>query len=160
MFQVTPKNFADRVNLGLIPTSTSSWKAACEALNTISGGWLHIHENIECTARTEGSIKEVNFDSERNESTGRASILDEKETKCYCLHEDNCIINRTYKKNLNNLTKGIWCSFVNETLVTLTKYFEDFSHKQWVINVRHIEYLKSYAPRIDNLVFDIECRPL
>ena len=160
MFQVTPKNFADRVNLGLIPTSTSSWKAACEALNTTSGGWLHIHENIECTARTEGSIKKVNFDSVRNESTGRASVLDEKETKCYCLHEDNCIINRTYKKNLNNLKKGIWCSFVNETLVTLTKYFEDFSHKQWVINVRHIEYLKSYAPRIDNLVFDIECRPL
>ena len=160
MFQVTPKNFADRVNLGLIPTSTSSWKAACEALNTTSGGWLHIHENIECIARTEGTIKEVNFDSERDESTGRASILDEKETKCYCLHEDNCIINRTCRKNLNNLKKGIWCSFVNETLVALTKYFEDFSHKQWVINVRHIEYLKSYAPHIDNLVFDIECRPL
>ena len=159
MFQVTPKNFADRVNLGLIPTSSSSWKAACEALNATSGGWLHIHENIECIVRTQGSFKEIDFDDEHNELNGRANILDEKETKCYCLHEDNCIINRTYKKNLSNLKKCVWCNFVNETLVILTKYFEDFSHKQWAVHVRHIEYVKSYAPHIDNLVFDMECRP-
>jgi len=43
---VCPKNVADRVNLGLIPSSKDSWKTACEALKD-SGGILHIHGNIE-----------------------------------------------------------------------------------------------------------------
>nr|CAD7454863.1 unnamed protein product [Timema tahoe] len=42
---VCPANIADRVNLGLIPTSRNSWPIACAALKS-SGGTLHIHENV------------------------------------------------------------------------------------------------------------------
>jgi len=43
---VCPRDVADRVNLGLIPDSTISWRTACQALK-YSGGVLHIHGNIE-----------------------------------------------------------------------------------------------------------------
>ena len=37
---------ADRVNLGLIPSSERGWPVACALLNPESGGWLHIHGNV------------------------------------------------------------------------------------------------------------------
>ena len=40
------ENFADRVNLGLIPSSEEGWPIACAALKSSTGGWLHIHGNV------------------------------------------------------------------------------------------------------------------
>ena len=37
---------ADRVNLGLLPSSEPSWKLAVEALKP-SGGWVHVHMNVD-----------------------------------------------------------------------------------------------------------------
>ena len=37
---------ADRVNLGLIPSSEAGWPVACMALKPCTGGILHIHENV------------------------------------------------------------------------------------------------------------------
>lgn len=34
------------VNCGFLPTSQESWKTAVEALDPVSGGWVHAHENI------------------------------------------------------------------------------------------------------------------
>ena len=39
------KGVADRVLLGLLPSSTNGWPVAAEALKP-EGGWLHLHENI------------------------------------------------------------------------------------------------------------------
>ena len=36
--ETCPSNIADRVNLGLIPSSEISWEAACRALKSNSGG--------------------------------------------------------------------------------------------------------------------------
>ena len=41
-----PRGVADRVNLGLIPSSESGWQVACGALKPHSGGVLHIHGNV------------------------------------------------------------------------------------------------------------------
>ena len=45
-FQVCPRNVADRVNLGLIPSSEPGWRTACMALKSETGGILHIHGNV------------------------------------------------------------------------------------------------------------------
>jgi tRNA G37 N-methylase Trm5 len=37
---------ADRVSLGLIPSSEGGWKTAVHCLNRHTGGWLHIHGNV------------------------------------------------------------------------------------------------------------------
>ena len=32
--------------------------------------------------------------------------------------------------------------------------------QQWQVDIRHVEYVKSYAPQVDHLVYDMECRPV
>lgn len=49
-----PNNVADRVNLGLIPSSEMSWETACKALRNESGGVLHIHANIDSGTTVNG----------------------------------------------------------------------------------------------------------
>lgn len=49
------KDFADRVNLGLIPSSEEGWPIACAALKNSTGGWLHIHVNVSTYTRPEGN---------------------------------------------------------------------------------------------------------
>lgn len=39
-------NIADRVNLGLIPSSEDGWPVACRLLKKTTGGVLHIHQNV------------------------------------------------------------------------------------------------------------------
>ncbi|XP_067103450.1 tRNA wybutosine-synthesizing protein 2 homolog [Osmerus mordax] len=39
-------DLADRVNLGLIPSSQDSWPVACRLLKRKTGGVLHIHHNV------------------------------------------------------------------------------------------------------------------
>lgn len=62
MKKTCPENVADRVNLGLIPSSESSWKTACHALKKQSGGILHIHANvdIQSNVKNNGIKKEWN----------------------------------------------------------------------------------------------------
>ncbi|OWF54180.1 tRNA wybutosine-synthesizing protein 2 homolog [Mizuhopecten yessoensis] len=43
--ETCPRNIADRVNLGLIPSSEEGWPVACRALRS-TGGYLHIHSNV------------------------------------------------------------------------------------------------------------------
>lgn len=44
--QLPLSDLADRVNLGLIPSSEGSWLVACRLLKTKTGGILHIHRNV------------------------------------------------------------------------------------------------------------------
>ncbi|XP_041652899.1 tRNA wybutosine-synthesizing protein 2 homolog [Cheilinus undulatus] len=39
-------DIADRVNLGLIPSSEDGWPVACRLLKRVTGGVLHIHQNV------------------------------------------------------------------------------------------------------------------
>lgn len=41
---------ADRVNLGLLPTSEKAWPLAVQVLKP-SGGWLHVHDNVAVEQR-------------------------------------------------------------------------------------------------------------
>ncbi|XP_028272226.1 tRNA wybutosine-synthesizing protein 2 homolog isoform X2 [Parambassis ranga] len=47
-------DIADRVNLGLIPSSEDGWPAACRLLKRTTGGILHIHQNITSPLQTAG----------------------------------------------------------------------------------------------------------
>ena len=40
------EGIADRVSLGLLPSSEGGWKSAIKTLNFFKGGWLHIHSNV------------------------------------------------------------------------------------------------------------------
>lgn len=45
-FQLQLCDIADRVNLGLIPSSEEGWPIACRLLKRTTGGILHIHHNV------------------------------------------------------------------------------------------------------------------
>jgi len=89
---------ADRINLGLIPSSELGWPVAAKALSP-KGGWLHIH----------GNVSETPQDIEN----WKALIIER-------FHE--------YLPN-------------------------------WIIEVKLITKVKSYAPKILHLVADVHCLP-
>uniref|UniRef100_G3PZ82 tRNA wybutosine-synthesizing protein 2 homolog n=1 Tax=Gasterosteus aculeatus aculeatus TaxID=481459 RepID=G3PZ82_GASAC len=47
-------DIADRVNLGLVPSSEDGWPVACRLLNRTAGGILHLHQNV--TSSPPGAI--------------------------------------------------------------------------------------------------------
>ena len=107
-----PLGVADRVNLGLIPSSEPGWAVAVNALKHDSGGWLHLHENVDCTTPSDQAAPRKRWEARGLEIAGVLSALAQA------------------------------------------------SHgRQWAITVAHIEKVKSYAPHVYHLVFDLQCRP-
>lgn len=59
--EVAPQGVADRVCLGLLPSSRTGWATALRALKP-AGGWLHVHENVldkQAAAITDGIVQEL-----------------------------------------------------------------------------------------------------
>lgn len=118
-WQTCPENCADRVNLGLIPSSEESWPTACRALRKETGGFLHIHANVDIM-----------------KSSAKAQKGEQKQEWIEWAEKSRSRI----KQLLDERTRD------NEGL-------------EWRVENRHIEYVKSYGPRVDHLVLDLECRP-
>jgi tRNA G37 N-methylase Trm5 len=94
-----------------------SWKTACEALRLETGGYLHIHGNVDIT-KTEENSKEK---KSAKEEWHKWAVYAQKEIK----------------KLLEEREKSL----------------------EWNVSIEHIEYVKSYGPRVDHLVLDLLCRP-
>ncbi|KAM4665016.1 tRNA wybutosine-synthesizing protein 2 homolog isoform 2-T2 [Discoglossus pictus] len=54
--QIKLCSVADRVNLGLIPTSEPGYSVACRVLKKDKGGVLHIHHNVNCFRGRQGRL--------------------------------------------------------------------------------------------------------
>lgn len=93
---------ADRVFLGLIPSSEGSWGTAVSLLRLASGGWLHVH--------------------------------------------------------MNQPEEGV-AAFAAELEAALGALAAEMGRRGWVFSVRHVERVKSYAPRVWHCVYDVEARP-
>ena len=115
-----PKDVADRVNLGLIPSSELSWETACQALKSDSGGVLHIHANIDS--------KHPKFD-----------VIDGQ------------------KSPFKYPDWEIWTEYASSTIL---RFLQKLKGRAWTVKFLHIEHVKSYAPHVDHVVLDLECRPV
>ncbi|XP_071772227.2 tRNA wybutosine-synthesizing protein 2 homolog [Centroberyx gerrardi] len=58
-------DLADRVNLGLIPSSEDGWPVACRLLKKTNGGILHIHQNVTSPLRDTALIPATNEAAQR-----------------------------------------------------------------------------------------------
>ncbi|PIK60631.1 tRNA wybutosine-synthesizing protein 2-like protein, partial [Apostichopus japonicus] len=76
--KVCPRSVADRVNLGLIPSSECSWPVACAALKP-SGGTLHIHGNVESHSSEQKRPRE-----ESRTAIGASDKLNEETVSVNC----------------------------------------------------------------------------
>lgn len=52
-----------------------------------------------------------------------------------------------------------WAGYVAQSLLGHLKKLHD-PKINWNVQICHIEHIKSYAPHIDHIVLDVECRPL
>ncbi|KAI3351600.1 hypothetical protein L3Q82_020439, partial [Scortum barcoo] len=58
-------DIADRVNLGLIPSSEDGWPVACHLLKRTTGGVLHIHQNVTSPLPNTAAVPEINDATQR-----------------------------------------------------------------------------------------------
>lgn len=58
-------DIADRVNLGLIPSSEDGWPVACRLLKRATGGILHIHQNVTSPLPDRAAIPAIDDATQR-----------------------------------------------------------------------------------------------
>ncbi|KAE8583818.1 hypothetical protein XENTR_v10020702 [Xenopus tropicalis] len=119
--QLTLSDVADRVNLGLIPTSEPGYPVACRVLKKDTGGVLHIHHNVDCYGKSQG--------------------------------ETDKDVSQTWRK----IAWRNWAELVEKEISAM---LEQVDGKKWQTRTLRLEKIKSYAPHVDHVVLDLDCRPL
>ncbi|XP_051878414.1 tRNA wybutosine-synthesizing protein 2 homolog isoform X2 [Pristis pectinata] len=183
--QLLLRNVADRVNLGLIPSSEEGWPIACQLLKEDRGGILHIHNNVSLYPEKRDALfnrKTNNACSSKEQQqklTGTVPAGSNSETTVpeityafqRCTTEENTLGSRWkdnrpkvksncgtyYEKKL--VTYPEWQPWAESVALRIRNILEAHHKRPWSTNILHIEYVKSYAPHIDHVVLDLECRP-
>ncbi|XP_066195625.1 tRNA wybutosine-synthesizing protein 2 homolog isoform X7 [Sylvia atricapilla] len=131
--QLQLRDVADRVNLGLIPSSEEGWPVACRVLKKDRGGVLHIHHNVETppALRAErGSPEPQHPTEDGGEETLGARLRPE------------------------------WQRWAEATATRIQGLLAELHGRPWSTRVLHVEAVKSYAPHVHHLVLDLKCRPV
>ncbi|XP_073406025.1 tRNA wybutosine-synthesizing protein 2 homolog [Dendrobates tinctorius] len=124
--QLLLHSVADRVNLGLIPTSEAGYPAACRVLKKSTGGTLHIHHNVDAfLSRHETGDKSETTSQE----AGRSQRI-------------------------------FWRKWAEATEIKIRALLQEIHSTAWQTRIVRIKKVKSYAPRVDHVVLDLDCRPL
>lgn len=113
MLQVAPKNVADRVYLGLVPSSRVGWRAACSALKD-TGGIIHVHHNV--TTKPAGDLEKLSVKELKKVLRHRygegvcveiGNLLADKSWKTKLLH---CEFLKQYAPHVDHMVYDILCS--------------------------------------------------
>ncbi|CAI9600343.1 unnamed protein product, partial [Staurois parvus] len=118
------EDVADRVNLGLIPTSEAGYPIACKLLKKNSGGVLHIHHNVNCFLGKQG-----------------AGAGDAEDKPCSW---------RTLA----------WRKWAESVEIKIQSMLSEVHGAPWQAKILQVKKVKSYAPHVDHVVLDLDCRPL
>lgn len=179
MFQTCPKRVADRVNLGLIPSSEGSWEVACAALKLDTGGILHVHGNV--TSKVHKKKHNV-FDSSALPVCSPADTGEPKESIHSCnrllvstsseMTDNGCsnseeLMAKNVQTEIPKLREGKskrwmkpeWTEWAFNAVQRMKEILQNQTLEDWLVTAVHIEHVKSYAPHIDHLVVDIRCLP-
>ncbi|NXA83067.1 TYW2 protein, partial [Thryothorus ludovicianus] len=145
--QLQLRDVADRVNLGLLPSSEQGWPVACRVLKKDTGGVLHIHHNVETPPAPapphaavllagRGSPEAASPDTEAQRPAEHGG----EETPGARLRPE-------------------WQRWAEATATRIQGLLAELHGRPWHSSVLHIEAVKSYAPHVHHLVLDLECRP-
>ncbi|XP_069842483.1 tRNA wybutosine-synthesizing protein 2 homolog isoform X2 [Dendropsophus ebraccatus] len=126
--QLLLHDVADRVNLGLIPTSESGYHIACKVLKKNTGGILHIHHNVDC-------FQTVSSKHDQDDKKSAAHVP-------------------------GNLQSLIWRKWAESAEAKIQTFLQEVHGTPWRTSILHIAKVKSYAPHVDHVVLDLDCRPL
>ena len=145
---------------------------ACAALRSDKGGWLHVHGNV--TSGLTNSSKTANDRTVSALSLLRTSCASSEEenpsttSSISALHcskvSDSCdhfFLEKNEMPSCNKKLKAEWLDWEKYVARTLLKHLKkSHDNENWNVQIRHIEHVKSYAPHIDHVVLDVECRPV
>ncbi|KAM9198093.1 tRNA wybutosine-synthesizing protein 2 homolog [Dugong dugon] len=143
-------NIADRVNLGLIPSSEEGWLVACQVLRQDAGGILHIHQNVE------------SFPGKNIQPPGSSGMEEERWS-----YPQQIITkqgkNRTTRDSGGEMLAGApkpeWKKWAESAETRIAALLQQVHGKPWKTQILHIQPVKSYAPHVDHIVLDLECYP-
>lgn len=165
--QVAPIGIADRVLLGLIPSSENSWPVACSCLRPDTGGWLHVHGNVSSkpmSLHPSGRFDQTNVQAQGSKMFRMSEHATSVEVKQEvgdedgsCLHLRPSCTSRSNRVGCNSAWVR-WGNYVQQHMSALLTENNPIPGFAWLATVRHIEHVKSYAPYVDHLVVDLECR--
>ncbi|NWR23334.1 TYW2 protein, partial [Emberiza fucata] len=142
--QLQLQDVADRVNLGLIPSSEEGWPVACRVLKKDTGGVLHIHHNVEthpAPPPPQSAALLAEQGSPEAASPGGEAQHGGEGTPGARLRPE-------------------WQSWAAGTAARIQGLLAELHGRPWRSSVLHIEPVKSYAPHVHHLVLDLECRPV
>uniref|UniRef100_A0A915PS11 tRNA(Phe) (4-demethylwyosine(37)-C(7)) aminocarboxypropyltransferase n=1 Tax=Setaria digitata TaxID=48799 RepID=A0A915PS11_9BILA len=103
--KVAPQGIADRVNLGLIPSSRPYWLAACKCLKA-TGGILHIHEAVSISAQDIGSLELPNGAAAHPKLIGKENAKSLREKTLASDTTDSKNIDAENRISLKNVDKN------------------------------------------------------
>ncbi|XP_074690873.1 tRNA wybutosine-synthesizing protein 2 homolog isoform X4 [Strix aluco] len=135
--QLELRDVADRVNLGLIPSSEEGWPVACRVLKKDTGGVLHIHHNVESLP----APAPPQLQAERGPPEAQHPTED-----------------------CGKGTPGVrirpeWQRWAEAVAARIQGLLAELHGQLWHTSILHIQAVKSYAPHVHHLVLDLECRP-
>ena len=155
---VCPKNIADRVNLGLIPTSEGSYKAAIDALKSKSGGILHIHSNVRREKR-EQHISDESYNDVEIPNLPKDFVNLNSTTDTLATAYQQVIFVTSI--SVSDVKHREWKDWAWDTAQHIGKILaEKNENLNWKLTLSHIEHVKAFAPFVDHLVLDLECKPI
>lgn len=64
------------------------------------------------------------------------------------------------QEKLSRFENSKFLPWALQTSLEIQKLLETVHGHQWVIEILHIEHVKSYAPHVDHIVLDLKCIPL
>ena len=143
---------ADRISLGLIPSSEEAWPTAVSLLNDAKGGILHIHgvaplEAVEGEERPVSNVVYVYPDADSGEATAAET--------------NKCGRNKNTDVG-GNCKLGARLRFAQHALSKISALVKEKATRgrgTWEVYIHHVEKVKSYAPRLFHFVVDIIVRP-
>jgi len=150
------------VNLGLLPTSRGAWDPAVEVLDFDLGGWIHVHENV----------KDGNIETKMNEVvTTFQELVDKRDWRATSKGVGR--IDRSGTESdaeWEDVMEGIemeWVDVRTETRAQSDLESESENRGGEMMGGRrkgkvacvHVERVKTYAPGVWHVVFDIWVPP-
>ncbi|MGH0172192.1 UNVERIFIED_CONTAM: hypothetical protein FKN15_074696 [Acipenser sinensis] len=156
--QLSLCDVADRVNLGLIPSSEEGWPTACRLLKRETGGVLHIHQNVSSHPQKPDPalllqnlcLQEVCDPSSPAGKAARDSDTADSRESAPGLH---C------RDSMSTAVKAEWQAWSKAAACRIAALLLEIKGQPWRTHVLHMELVKSYAPHVDHIVLDLECRP-
>ncbi|NXA32498.1 TYW2 protein, partial [Eudromia elegans] len=142
------RDVADRVNLGLLPSSEEGWPVACRVLRKDTGGVLHIHHNVEALPAAAGDER-----APREEAAAAAAAQGDGDT------EQRRPEDTEHRGKGAQAARAEWQRWAEAAARRVRALLEELHGRPWRTSILHIEPVKSYAPHVHHVVLDLECRP-